>query len=281
MPGSEFDGYSETHEGLFGIKVRMKLGDLQLTTIISQEDGQASSQHFNPSESVDSNSFNETEIYYDKVFFLDTSYQRYYFNPSSPKPPRITKVALLKLASTSDQNNYEQNKNTPQYSNFRNVGNGIHEILKQYGGTEGGNDFYCDNEAGFVVLSSSRDLSGAGDQLVAFYVTEDGKTSSDRGLIWRSNQTSPETGDTVTWNSEIIHPYVLRPQNLDSTMSFQWKLMWKNVYKMGVVSQQNREQVRIRIQYQNSGETKFPHETVLSGGQTIRMVDFFGFTNKD
>ena len=52
LSGTELTGYSENHQGLFGIKTEWKLGDWNLTAIASQDGGSQESYTINASEST-------------------------------------------------------------------------------------------------------------------------------------------------------------------------------------------------------------------------------------
>ena len=52
LTGTEFTGYSENHQGLFGIKADWKLGDWKLTTIASQDGGQQEEYSIKANEST-------------------------------------------------------------------------------------------------------------------------------------------------------------------------------------------------------------------------------------
>ena len=69
LSGTELTGYSEQHQGLFGIKADWKLGDWRLTTIASQDGGSQEEYSINASEST-----TEFQV-------LDKQFQayRYYF----------------------------------------------------------------------------------------------------------------------------------------------------------------------------------------------------------
>jgi cell surface protein SprA len=69
LPGTELTGYSENHQGLFGIKSQWKIGDLWLTAIASQEGGSQESYSLRASE-------RETEFQVRDKDFLP---YRYYF----------------------------------------------------------------------------------------------------------------------------------------------------------------------------------------------------------
>jgi cell surface protein SprA len=81
MPGTQLSGYSESHEGLFGIKITSRIGPLTLTTIASTEQGE--SQNISVSNSGKGGPGSTTTIKEDKFktnkyFFLDTAYIRHY-----------------------------------------------------------------------------------------------------------------------------------------------------------------------------------------------------------
>ncbi|MGL1935531.1 MAG: cell surface protein SprA [Fibrobacterales bacterium] len=70
LEGTRLTGYSENHQGLFGIKGEFKFGDLYLTAIASQEGGSSHKQSLN-SEYTDSEfKIQESEFVDGKHFFL-------------------------------------------------------------------------------------------------------------------------------------------------------------------------------------------------------------------
>lgn len=76
LAGTEFTGYSENHQGLFGIKADWKLGDWKLTTIASQDGGQQEEYSIKANEST--TEFQVT----DKQF---VSYRYYFLNHEARK----------------------------------------------------------------------------------------------------------------------------------------------------------------------------------------------------
>ena len=52
LSGTELTGYSENHQGLFGIKADWKFGDWKVTTIASQDGGSQEEYTINASEST-------------------------------------------------------------------------------------------------------------------------------------------------------------------------------------------------------------------------------------
>jgi cell surface protein SprA len=71
LSGTELTGYSENHQGLFGIKADWKLGDWRLTTIASQDGGSQEEYTINASETT-----TEFQVL-DKQF---VSYRYYFLN---------------------------------------------------------------------------------------------------------------------------------------------------------------------------------------------------------
>lgn len=84
LSGTELTGYSENHQGLFGIKADWKLGDWRLTTIASQDGGSQEEYTINASEST-----TEFQIL-DKQF---VSY-RYYFLNHKARDKYIDELAI-------------------------------------------------------------------------------------------------------------------------------------------------------------------------------------------
>jgi len=81
MPGTQLSGYSESHEGLFGIKVTSRIGPVTITTIASNEQGE--SQKLSVSNAGGGGQRSTSTIKEDKFrtnryFFLDTAYIRHY-----------------------------------------------------------------------------------------------------------------------------------------------------------------------------------------------------------
>lgn len=90
LTGTELTGYSENHQGLFGIKAEWKLGDWRLTTIASQDGGSQEEYTINASEST-----TEFQIL-DKQF---VAYRYYFLNQELRNKYIKAKVKRQTLAS--------------------------------------------------------------------------------------------------------------------------------------------------------------------------------------
>ena len=84
LSGTELTGYSEQHQGLFGIKADWKLGDWRLTTIASQDGGSQEEYSINASEST-----TEFQVL-DKQF---VAYRYYFLNHEARKAYVKARVA--------------------------------------------------------------------------------------------------------------------------------------------------------------------------------------------
>ncbi|NLG18892.1 MAG: cell surface protein SprA [Fibrobacter sp.] len=98
MPGQGLAGYSENHEGLFGIKVKSKLGPLTLTTIASHEQGETAKLSVSSKSGSDEYPLAEDRFLENRFFFLDNIYRaaynrKYGKGASNPKdPPEVTRL---------------------------------------------------------------------------------------------------------------------------------------------------------------------------------------------
>jgi len=274
MPGAEFDGYSESHEGLFGIKARMKLGDFELTTIISQEEGQNKSDTINPSSDKSATSLTDKEIYYDKLFFLDTNYYytyyKEYFNQPQRTVPRVTKAYVLKKESTPTFDQFRQNPT--EYPNHRRIGDGIYKILRSNTSEEP--EYYLDETRGFIALQFP--LSQKSDQLLAYFETASFKSSGTYVYYIDSEHEKAGIPESTSVDGNIIHPYRLRPDNPSKTDP-TWVLSWKNVYELGAITVENRDKVSLAMKYIYDSQN--PREKIKIKGRDTLLTSFFGITD--
>ena len=71
LTGTELTGYSENHQGLFGIKADWKLGDWRLTTIASQDGGSQEEYTINASETTTEFQLLDKQFVAYRYFFLN------------------------------------------------------------------------------------------------------------------------------------------------------------------------------------------------------------------
>ena len=80
LAGTELTGYSENHQGLFGIKADWKLGDWRLTTIASQDGGSQEEYTINASESTTEFQIQDKQFLSYRYYFLNHEARTNYIN---------------------------------------------------------------------------------------------------------------------------------------------------------------------------------------------------------
>lgn len=80
LTGTELTGYSENHQGLFGIKAEWKLGDWRLTTIASQDGGSQEEYTINASETTTEFQILDKQFVAYRYYFLNHKARTDYIN---------------------------------------------------------------------------------------------------------------------------------------------------------------------------------------------------------
>ena len=80
LTGTELTGYSENHQGLFGIKADWKLGDWRLTTIASQDGGSQEEYTINASETTTEFQVLDKQFVSYRYYFLNHEARNAYIN---------------------------------------------------------------------------------------------------------------------------------------------------------------------------------------------------------
>ena len=80
LTGTELTGYSENHQGLFGIKADWKLGDWRLTTIASQDGGSQEEYTINASETTTEFQILDKQFIPYRYYFLNHEARNNYIN---------------------------------------------------------------------------------------------------------------------------------------------------------------------------------------------------------
>jgi len=80
LAGTEFTGYSENHQGLFGLKAEWKLGDWKLTTIASQDGGEQEEYSIKANESTTEFQVTDKQFLAYRYYFLNHEARNAYIN---------------------------------------------------------------------------------------------------------------------------------------------------------------------------------------------------------
>jgi hypothetical protein len=94
MPGSQFVGYSEQHQGLFGAKVLAKLGAMDMTVIASKQEGRTAGARFVGAAERDSVRLSDMDFVKNKYFFMIDPYERLEYCRTVAPCPEVTEVEV-------------------------------------------------------------------------------------------------------------------------------------------------------------------------------------------
>ena len=105
LTGTELTGYSENHQGLFGIKADSKLGDWRLTTIASQDGGDQEEYSLKASESTTEFQILDKQFIAYRYYFLNHEARTSYINAAiagrSTSSYPATNLKLYKRGATN------------------------------------------------------------------------------------------------------------------------------------------------------------------------------------
>ncbi|WP_407456907.1 cell surface protein SprA [Fibrobacter sp.] len=105
LTGTELTGYSENHQGLFGIKADWKLGDWRLTTIASQDGGDQEEYSLKASESTTEFQILDKQFIAYRYYFLNHEARNSYINAAiagrSTSNYPATNLKLYKRGATN------------------------------------------------------------------------------------------------------------------------------------------------------------------------------------
>jgi len=220
MPGTSLSGYSDRHDGLFGIKVRAKVGPLMLTGIASHAQGEAMTREFGGRNDPNSvSAIREHEFAKNRYFFLDNVYKEYYNEVNNIRRPNRTAAR------------------PPAVRNFQAFISVTGEATAQtttrrYKATVDGKAVY------FKMLTENKDyIYDAAMGWVRF-----SNQASDDEIIAIAMETSDggKKGEIVplnTQNEAEINVWTLKPLAMEQATAFgddstamRFGLMWRNVY---------------------------------------------------
>ncbi|SMG23669.1 cell surface protein SprA [Fibrobacter sp. UWB13] len=122
LTGTEFTGYSENHQGLFGIKADWKLGDWKLTTIASQDGGEQEEYSIKANESTTEFQVTDKQFLAYRYYFLNQEARSKYVDAAilgrSVSNYKVTDLKLYKRSALNTSDNVIKNVNvvytTPQ-----------------------------------------------------------------------------------------------------------------------------------------------------------------------
>ncbi|MDQ3002171.1 MAG: cell surface protein SprA [Fibrobacterota bacterium] len=226
LTGTSLTGYTESHKGLFGLKMRMRFGGLEVTTIASQEGGTQERQKLGVGTVLSDAVREERDIDLHRHFFLkltdreaygdvanwDGATQRYLTDASGRRPVRVFQYL---------QGNEEQTfKATATACPYNREGGVITERCEtgRWKPMKEATDFYYDERMRMLTVpSGNRNMSIA--------------------VRWEGDF----IGGTDTSKLILIHSRsAVGVRELDD-------LMWRNVYSISRIAKENKESFGIKM----------------------------------
>lgn len=211
LSGTELTGFSENHQGLFGIKADWKLGDWRITTIASQDGGSQEEYTINASEST-----SEFQIL-DKGFI---SY-RYYFLNHDARNAYVNSAIAGRLVSSYPATNLKLYKRSLLNTN-KDILQNITVMYKTPSGA------VIEKKVERMVEVPASDYSY--DSKTGILKVNAANKSTLIAASWSGDGTG-RTGTTIRDDSKVV---LIQWDAVLSELTSIDKLMLRNVYQVGI-----------------------------------------------
>ncbi len=212
LTGTELTGYSENHQGLFGIKADWKLGDWKVTTIASQDGGSQEEFSLKANESTSEFQILDKQFIAYRYYFLNHKVRNAYatagIGGSSTSNYPATNLKLYRRGATNVNTGIIKNV-TVVYTTP--AGKTVKKLVERLVELEKDKDFSYDSRTGIVKLNSANR-----NTLIA--------------ASWSGDGTA-RTGSTVNDNDEAV---LIQWDATLSELADIDKLMLRNVYNIGI-----------------------------------------------
>ncbi len=251
LPSTNYVSTSSKHQGLFGLKTKMQLGNLSFVGIASLERGEK--QKITKTGKSEENVFRLKDIEYvrNRFFFVDEIYADNFESGYDPKTMvwrvfgggayRIVQLDIWIKAKNTDEDTREgwavidpDSVNPDSLDNLVPIpGKVQHAYFKRLTPME---DYNYDEYRGFFWLNQNVDEQ---DIVAVAYRTEGGV---QKGMLFN------EIGDSTTILLKLVKPEAAKPDYKKT-----WKLAMRNVYNLGA-SQIKKDGFDVKVLYTKTGE---------------------------
>jgi len=216
LAGTELTGYAEQHQGLFGIKAEMKLGNWRLTTIASQDAGKQESYTIKGRDENMEFQIQDKQFVAHKYYFLNHKMRADYIDAriegNLPPRPSVNGLKIYKRSPLNSKTTTLENAvgvyYPPGSSTFMEV-SGLRLVELQ-----NGTDYVFDARTGILRLRS-----GSADMLLA--------------ASWDGDGTGRATSAVRRNNDRVV---LIKFDALANLPDIE-KLMLRNVYNVGISSE--------------------------------------------
>lgn len=264
LPSTNYVSTSANHQGLFGLKSQLRVGNLSFTGIASLQRGE--SQKITKTGGASENTFRIKDIDYtnNRFFFVDSVYLENFenFNPQmrwikTINTPQITQLDVWKSTTPDDEERrnawavvepqpYMQGDSLPSVPVSGRVERGIFRRLTY------GRQYDYDENRGFFWLNEQ---VSDNDIIAVAYTTENGDTV---GNIFAS--------DSVQIDTLLLK--LIKPKSSNPSYKSTWKLAMRNVYNLGA-SQIPAEGFDAKVLFTVTGEEQ---EVEVQSGRTYNNL---------
>lgn len=268
MPGQGLAGYSGSHEGLFGVKIRSQFGPLSLTTVMSRENAETQIKELDlTGKAGGMTAITELDYAKNRFFFLDSIYLDYYLGKKETVP-EVTALGLYKLDLLISEND---NPIDYIYANYDGS-----TSLKRFKKLQQNKDYKLNHKEGWILFTNEQITS---NDLIAL---------------------SMLVGDNVIVKGNILNPeedpeedslWVLKHRDAEGKdpNSSTYNLMWRNVYSLSGTAKPESFNIEILRSLDGKDHLKDANNKYYSeilgitndkGSALIENEDVFDFTNK-
>lgn len=275
LPATRFVTFSAKNSGLFGIKANMRLGNLKMTTIASQEKGQKQKLSISGGATSEENKIDDYEYRRGTYFFLNKYFREQFTNIDANGvhlTNDTTKIISRIEVYKSEDRYYNQadaivgwaiadpagvTSDPPDTSIVdQNHYKGYFKRLEQ------NTDYYVDKEVGYIAMNQPLHK---GEVLAVAYRDSSGKEVGDVDFV-------PDPQG----KSKIILKLLYTKNPIAS--DYTWDLEWKNVYYLGTRNIK-KEGFELKLYFKPpSGD---PQETFDKNGTPISYLTIFGLDKRD
>jgi len=270
LPGTQLTGYSEQHKGIFGVKTRLKFGDLHVTSILSQEGGAHETQTLDNSRESEQEMLtkdNNPVLY--KHFFLTLRDRADY---ADPRPNYGVGSANYRLGGR----NRGQLEIWTLVNMSRSQPKTEQKIRTAFAFDSTGQKIPDLFEKGIWVKMPTDSNRYSYNENLRMLTVPGGGESQALAARWRFNTAQGDPSLASDDELVLIKPsYAPQDPRLD-------KLMWRHVYFIGKVDDEFKHRFRLHIQdaqkNQSQGNRSFRTLLGLTAPSSPNELDL---SNKD
>lgn len=262
LPSTNYVSTSANHQGLFGLKTQMKVGNLGFTGIASLERGE--NQKISKTGSASEKTFRVKDIEYvrNKFFFIDSTYISNFENFDPQMRPIINtnlSITQLDVWITTDLTDQERRSAWAVLNPRKYTAGDSLPSRDIEGQVESGyfkrlvykEDYDYDEYRGFFWINPNADQN----VIAVAYATSAGDTV---GNIF--------TGDTTQTDTLLLK--LIKPRTVNPTNTSTWKLSMRNVYNLGG-SSIPQEGFDVRVLFAVTGDDQ---EVEAKSGKTFNYL---------